>query len=177
MLLYSKERSLRSALLLYQQAEPEQLWLLRMELSTSHLIVRGKRQERLQMISLEACNEKINAFNSEYKALRQQASKLKEEDKDKMLELEKKWEDVSNRQTAVVKECINQNLNNIVGAQLLRRFESSLSSEEVAKILAEASPVMKENGYTQAVIKHQTAMKRAEVGTEIYRCQIERCKR
>ena len=43
-----------------------------------------------------------------------------------MLELEKSWEDVSNRQTAVVKECINQNLNNIVGAQLLRRFESSL---------------------------------------------------
>ena len=113
---------------------------------------------------LEACNEKINAFNNEYKALRKQASELKEEDKDKMLELEKSWEDVSNRQTAVVKECINQNLNNIVGAQLLRRFESSLSSEEVTKILAAASPVMKENGYTQAVIKHQTAMKRAEVG-------------
>ena len=113
---------------------------------------------------LEACNEKINAFNSEYKALRQQASELKEEDKAKMLELEKKWEDVSNRQAAVVKECINQNLNNIVGAQLLRRFESSLSSEEVTKILAAASPVMKENGYTQAVIKHQVAMKRAEVG-------------
>ena len=68
------------------------------------------------------------------------------------------------RQTAVIKECINQNLNNIAGAQLLRRFESSLSSEEVAKILAVASPVMKENGFTQAVIKHQIAMKRAEVG-------------
>ena len=113
---------------------------------------------------LEACNERINAFNSEYKALRQQASELKEEDKAKMLELEKKWEDVSKRQTAVIKECINQNLNNIAGAQLLRRFESSLSSEEVAKILAVASPVMKENGFTQAVIKHQIAMKRAEVG-------------
>lgn len=113
---------------------------------------------------LEACNKRINAFNSEYDALRQQASELKEEDKEKMQALQKSWEDVSNRQTAVVKECINQNLNNIVGAQLLRRFESSLSSEEVAKIIAEASPVMKENGFTQAVIKHQIAMKRAEVG-------------
>lgn len=113
---------------------------------------------------LDACNEKINSFNDEFRALRKQASELKEDQKDEMAALEKKWEEISNKQTAVVKECINQNLNNIVSAYLLRMNESSLSSEEVAKILADASPAMKENGFAKAVIEHQVAVKRSEVG-------------
>lgn len=113
---------------------------------------------------LDACNQKIDAFNDEFRALRKQASELKEEQKDEMAALEKKWDEISEKQLAVVKECINQNLNNIVAAYLLRMHESSLSSDEVTKILAEASPVMKESGYAQAVIEHQKAVKRSEVG-------------
>lgn len=113
---------------------------------------------------LTACNAKINAFNDEFRTLRKEASALKEEQKDEMAALEKKWNDVSSKQLAVVKECINQNLNNIVSAYLLRMHESSLSTEEVTKILAEASPAMRENGFAQAVVEHQKAVQRSEVG-------------
>lgn len=113
---------------------------------------------------MEACNEKLNTFNDQYKELRKQASELEKGDNVRMKELQEKWDLISKKQTEVAKECINQNLDNIVGAQLLRQMESRLSSDEVTKILAAASPVMKEHVYTQAVIKHQEAIKRSEVG-------------
>lgn len=113
---------------------------------------------------LNACNEKIDAISHERNVLRRQIYKLKENQEDERTNLEKELEKITDRQNSVIKECINQNLNNVVGAYLLGRYESCLSNEEFAKILAAASPVMKKNSFTKEVIEHQEAIKHSEIG-------------
>lgn len=113
---------------------------------------------------LNSCMTKIDAFNEEFRAMRKQAGELKEDQKEEMAAIEKKWDGVSEKQAAVAQECINSNLNSIVSAYLLRQQEGSMTSEEVAKTIDGMSPAVKESGYAQAVIEHQKAVKRSEVG-------------
>lgn len=113
---------------------------------------------------LNACLEKERVFTPQYLALRKESKTIEKGDKKAEEALEAKWSAIDAQKAIVRKESIKANTNSIIGAYFLNMSERDLTSEEIEEIVATASPEFKENGYTQKVINHQIAVKRANVG-------------
>jgi len=108
--------------------------------------------------------ESVKPFNTKMAELQQEARRIERSDTAKMKALQTEYMEAYNNLAKTTKTYIQNNLDNITPANLIGRYEDAFEPAELEKVVASASPVLKESVGFQRFLKHYEGTKRAAVG-------------